>query len=320
MSRIPDRLTRMESKRSPHLPDGGGNGLEVQATSDAADEAIPLPRTQIPPSHDKVDSQDCSPRSRLTTWSPDPNIMLSFASGASVNGTEDFRALRSRLHQLREQVSLKRVLVASALPREGRSFMAANLAQVMACQQRCRTLLLDADLRSPSLHRALGTSASPGLSDYLLGEAEESEIIQSGQIENLFFAAAGRPVSGQSELLSNGRLKTFLDGAGSLFDWIIIDSTAAMPVSDSGIIANYCHGTLLVVRSNSTPFDVVRKAREKLRPERILGVVLNEIRSESSGRSKGGYQEKVSDRSHEWKLDRNLSSSEPPIGGEPQVG
>lgn len=306
----------MESKRSPHLPNGGGNGLE-QATSDAADEVIPLPLTL--PSHNEHDSQDCSPRSRLTTWSPDPDIVLNFASGATANGTEDFRALRSRLHQVREQMSLRRVLVASALPSEGRSFMAANLAQAMACQQGCRTLLLDADLRSPSLHRTLGTSASPGLSDYLLGEAEDSEIIQSGQIENLFFAAAGRPVSGQSELLSNGRLKTLLDGAGSLFDWIIIDSTAAMPVSDSGIIANYCHGTLLVVRSNSTPFDVVRKAREKLRPERILGVVLNEIRLESSGRSKD-HQEKVLDPSHEWKLDRNLSSSEPLIGEEPKVG
>lgn len=309
----------MESKRLPHPVNGGGNEFEVRATSAAADEAIPLPPTQISSSRDSGDSQNCSPRSRLTTWCPDPNIMLSFASGASVDGTEDFRALRSRLHLLREQLQLKRVLVASALPGEGRSFMAANLAQVMACQQGCRTLLLDADFRSPSLHRALGTSLSPGLSEYLLGEAEDSEIIQSGQIENLFFTAAGRPVSGQSELFSNGRLKRFLDGAGSQFDWIIIDSTAAMPVSDSGIIANYCHGTLLVVRSNSTPFDVVRKAREKLRPERILGVVLNEIRSENSGRSKG-YQEKVSDSSHEWRLGHNLSSLEPPIGKEPQVG
>lgn len=307
----------MESKRSPHLPNGGGNGLEVQAASDAGDEVIPLPLTL--PSHNDGDSQDCSPRSRLTTWSPNPDIMLNFASGASANGTEEFRALRSRLHQVREQVSLRRLLVASALPSEGRSFMAANLAQAMACQRGCRTLLLDADLRSPSLHRAFGTSASPGLSDYLLGEAEDSEIIQSGQIENLFFAAAGRPASGQSELLSNGRLKTFLVGASSLFDWIIIDSTAAMPVSDSGIIANYCDGTLLVVRSNSTPFDVVRKAREKLRPERILGVVLNEILPESSVKAKG-FQGKGLDPSHEWKLDRNLSSSESLIGKEPKVG
>lgn len=245
--------------------------------------------------------------------------MLNFASGATADGTEDFRALRSRLHQLRERVSLRRVLVASALPNEGRSFMAVNLAQAMACQPGCRTLLLDADLRIPSLHRALGTSASPGLSDYLLGEAEDSEIVQSGQVDNLFFVGAGRPVSGQSELLSNGRLKTFLDGAGSMFDWIIIDSTAAMPVSDSGIIAYYCDGTLLVVRSNSTPFDVVRKAREKLRPERMLGVVLNEIKPESSVKSKG-FQEKVSDHDREWSLDGNLSSSKPPIREEPQAG
>lgn len=313
MSHSYDALKTVESKRMPQ-PHKGGENVEVQAISD---EAIPLPRTRISSSHDNVDLQERLARVRLTTWSPDPNIMLSFAAGA-VNGTEDFRALRSRLHQLREQMTLKSVLVTSAVSAEGRSFMAANLAQAMACQQACRTLLVDADFRSPSLHHALGTSARPGLSDYLLGEADDSEIMQSGQIENLYFAAAGRPVSGQTELLSNGRLKMFLAKASSLFDWIIIDSTAVTPFSDSGMIANYCDGTLLVVRSDSTPFDVVRKAQEKLRRERILGVVLNEIRPKPSGRNKG-HQKKVSGFGREWRLNRNLTSSEPPIGEESQA-
>lgn len=307
MSHTYDGLKRMESKRMSQ-PHDGGDGLDVRAMSD-----------DDPSSHDNIDSQERLARARFRNWSPDPNIMLSFASGESVSGAEDFRALRARLLQLREQRTLRSVLVASAVSAEGRSFMAANLAQAMACQQGCRTLLLDADFRNPSLHHALGTSAKPGLSEYLLGEADDCEIMQCGQIENLFFAAAGRPVSGQTELLSNGRLKMFLANASSLFDWIIVDSTAVMPVSDSGIIANYCDGTLLVVRSNSTPFDVVRKAQEKLRRERILGVVLNEIRSKPSGRNKE-YQEKVSDFGKQWRLDPDLSSSKPTIEEERQVG
>jgi len=206
--------------------------------------------------------------------------MLFFGSEEPVHGTEEFRTLRSQLYQLREKQPLRTILVTSSLPREGRTFVAANLAQVMARQPGCRTLLIDADLRNPSLHLALGTSAMPGLSEYLLGEVDELGILQRGQMENLFFLASGRPVSGQTEVVSNGRLKSLLDRLEPLFDWIIIDSPAAIPVSDSGLIANFCDGVLMVVRSDSTPFDLVRKARQKFNPERLLGVVLNGIPAE----------------------------------------
>lgn len=206
--------------------------------------------------------------------------MLFFSSEEQIEGTEQFRTLRSQLYQLRGKQALRRILVASSIPREGRSFVAANLAQVMARQPGCRALLIDADLRSPHLHLDLGTPASPGLSEYLSAETNEYGIIRRGQMENLFFIASGRPVSGPTEIVSNGRLKVLLDHLERLFDWIIIDSPAALPVSDSGLIANLCDGVLLVVRSNSTPFDVVRKARQRFSEERVLGVVLNGIPAE----------------------------------------
>jgi capsular exopolysaccharide synthesis family protein len=155
--------------------------------------------------------------------------------------------------------------------------VAANLAQAMARSAGCRTLLVDVDLRNPSLHSALGTSATPGLSEYLLSEADEYGIIRRGQMENLFFIPSGRPISGQAEIISNGRLKFLLDRLEPLFDWIILDSPPATAVSDAGLAANFCEGVLMVVRSNSTPFDVVRKARQRLPDERVMGVVLNGI-------------------------------------------
>lgn len=203
--------------------------------------------------------------------------MLFFGAQEPAAGQEDFRSLRARLYQVRESMPLKTVLVASSVAKEGRSFVTINLAQALARQQGCRVLLLDADLRSPSLHLTLGTADSPGLSEYLLGEVEHTRIVQKGQLENLYFIPSGRLVSGQTEIISNGRLKALLERLGTFFEWIIIDSPAALPVSDAGLISNFCDGALMVVRSNSTPFDTVRKARERFRENRILGVVLNGI-------------------------------------------
>ena len=186
-------------------------------------------------------------------WTPDPRTMLFFSSEEQTAGQENFRTLRSRLYLLRENAPLNRILVTSSLPKEGKSFVSANLAQVLALQQGCRTLLIDADLRTASLHSTLGTSEAPGLSEYLLGETEEFGIIQKGTIENLFFIPSGRPVSGQSEVVANGRLKLLLDRISSLFEWIIIDSPAVIPVSDAVVMASLCDGVLIVVRSNSTP-------------------------------------------------------------------
>jgi protein-tyrosine kinase len=220
------------------------------------------------------------PRFRLTRWEPDSRSMLFFGSEDQTSGKEDFRSLRSRLHQLQEKASIKTILVTSSLPKEGRSFVAANLAQAMAQQGR-RTLLVDADLRSPGLHIALGTTDNPGLSEYLLGEAAENGIVQQGQMENLFFVPAGRQISNQSEIISSGALKSLFERLAGFFDWVIVDSPAALPVSDAALIAGHCDGVLMVVRSNSTPFDLVRKARRSFQEERLLGVVLNGIPADS---------------------------------------
>src|SRR5438309_9301542 len=210
-------------------------------------------------------------------WNPDAKTMLFFNDDEQAAGTEEFRTLRSRLYQMREKMSLKKVLVTSALPKEGKSFIAANLAQVMVRQHGRRALLIDADLRGPRLHSALGTVSTPGLSDYLLGESDEFSIMQRGPMENLFFVPSGRTVSSPAELVANGRLKFLLTRVEPLFDWIIIDSPPTVPVSDSSLLANYCDGVLIVVRSNATPFDIARKARQEFRDTSLVGVVLNGI-------------------------------------------
>src|SRR5207245_9801736 len=99
-------------------------------------------------------------------------------------------------------------------------------------QQGRRVLLIDGDLRAARLHLALGSALSPGLSEYLMGEADEFGIMQRGAVENLFFVPAGRSTSNPAELIANGRLKILLSRVEPLFDWIIVDSSAAVPVSE----------------------------------------------------------------------------------------
>jgi capsular exopolysaccharide synthesis family protein len=283
MTRIHDALKKAERERSFKVI-----GIEERESPDAIPVAERIPESSVgdvgsshstshvsfAPDPITLDTllANCPP----TNWKLNPKTML-FCDSDERFGAEQFRSLRSHLCQLRDKQPLRRIVVTSSVAKEGRSFVAANLAQVMALQPGCRALLIDGDLRNPSLHSVLGVSASPGLSDYVHGETDECGIIQRGQLRNLFFIASGRPVSGQAEILSNPRFKDLLDRLESIFDWIIIDSPAAIHVSDAGLIANYCEGVLIVVRSDSTPFDMVRKARQRFPYERLLGVVLNEI-------------------------------------------
>jgi capsular exopolysaccharide synthesis family protein len=227
--------------------------------------------------------------SAQSKWTPDPATMLFLNGDDSARGAEEFRTLRSRLYHAREKMTLKKILVTSALPKEGKSFTSANLAQVLVRQHGRRVLLVDADLRGPRLHMMLGTTSSPGLSEYLQGENDEFSIMQRGPFENLFFIPSGREIGNAAELVGNGRLKALLQRVEPLFDWIIIDSPPVIPVSDSSVLAKACDGVLMVVRSNSTPFDLARKARQEFPAEALVGVVLNGTREEAMPYSRYYY-------------------------------
>ena len=276
MSRIHDALKRAEQERAT------STGTHVEPTFDQPELRDEL-RENLPPAEATVMSTMTSgfnyesllARCPQAAWSPDERTMLFFQENENRVGAEEFRTLRSRLYQIREKMPLKRLMVTSALPKEGKSFVAANLAQVMVRQHGRRALVIDCDLRNPGMHRHLGAAQSPGLADYLLGECDEFAALQRGPMENLFFMPAGRTVPSAPELLSNGRLKLFLQRVEPLFDWIIIDTSPVIPVSDATLVAGFCDGVLMVVRSNSTPSDLARRAREEFPDKLLLGVVLN---------------------------------------------
>ena len=208
-------------------------------------------------------------------WVLDPRTVVFCQAHEQMKGAEQFRTLRTRLYQLRETAALKKLLITSALAGEGKTFVSTNLAQAVARERERRVLLIDADLRNPSLHLPLGAPMGPGLTQFLQGEATDAEVIQHGQEGKLCFIGAGKPASNASELLSNGRLEKLLERLTPLFDWVIIDSPPCLPVADANALAGLCDGVLMVVRAKSTPSAALEKARKELQKRKLVGVVMN---------------------------------------------
>ncbi|HMK31430.1 MAG TPA: CpsD/CapB family tyrosine-protein kinase [Terriglobales bacterium] len=289
MSRIHDALKRAEQERQSQ-----GSGVvatEVSHTTtplDVLDSSPDLAQAYVAPEGHAEDGVLTPPPKELSLeslnsasrqeWSPDPKKMVfSGDDHENYSAIEEFRTLRSRLYQLREKRNFKSILVSSALPAEGKTFVSANLAQVLARHRSKSVLLVDADLRKPALHHCLGATAVPGLSEYLRGEKDEAAIIHRGQADNLFFIPCGNPTATPGELISNGRLQALLAQVSQVFDWVIVDSPPAVPVSDAARIASWCDGVLLVVQSGSTPYDMAQRARRDFRSAPILGAVLNRV-------------------------------------------
>jgi protein-tyrosine kinase len=308
MSRIHEALKRAELERAA-AQGGQAQTSFAPVAHEVTGETVPAPASALgsneslaAPSFTSSYSVDAlMARSTQQPWQPDEKTMLFFNGDDKARGTEEFRTLRSRLYHVREKMSLKKILVTSALPKEGKSFTSANLAQVLARQHGRRVLLVDADLRWPRLHLMLGTTASPGLSDYLQGNNDEFSIIQRGPTESLFFIPSGHQISDAAELVANGRLKILLQRLESLFDWIVVDSPPSVPVSDASVLAKACDGVVMVVRSNATPIEMARRAREEFPDESLVGVVLNGTDTQTTPYTRYYYDTYVKDVTTESK-------------------
>jgi protein-tyrosine kinase len=215
-------------------------------------------------------------------WKPDLNSIVFSNSDPFYPGTEQFRTLRSRLYRMRESQPLETILITSAIPAEGKTMVAANLAYALAQQRGCRVLLIDADLRSPRIHTLLGAPVAPGLADYLQDTTTEFDVAQRSSQNGLCFIPAGNHVTHPSELISSDRMKQFLDRLKPAFEWIIIDSPPAIPVADASVLGGLVDGVLFVVRANSTPSEASQKGCKELRDAHIIGIVLNSA-EESAG-------------------------------------
>jgi len=304
MSRIHEALKKAAEERSAQTANRTVTDLVDLSNQRGTVESVPANRV-LPTDlgqHPRLDpgvlqfeefTKRCSP----TTWRIESSASVFSAHAHHQAGAEKFRTLRSRLYQIGSAQPLKRILITSSTPAEGKTFVAANLAQSFVRQAGRRVLLIDSDLRASRLHLHLGAQEEPGLSDYLQGDCDEFQITQVGPGGNLCLIPGGREISNPSELLHSDRMKQLLDRMSLIFDWIILDSPPALAVHDASILADMCDGVLFVVRAGSTDFELAAKASSEFREKNLLGVVLNRVeKGDTYGDYYYGYgSEKKSD-------------------------
>jgi len=287
MSRIHEALAKAVRERAPQKTSrASGDLVDIAVNIDIpmVESVVPEKPAELESRHPNFEqvARDCA----KVEWRLDTRASVFLSTSKEKVGAERFRTLRSRLYQIADKRPLRRVMVTSSLPSEGKSFVCANLAQCIVQQHNRSVLVIDSDLRMPNQHKIFNAPMTPGLTNYLRGDVEECAVIQKGNIPNLFLIPSGDELTNPSELLLGDRMKRLMRFSAETFDWVILDSPPTVPVHDPSMLADQCDGVLFVVKAGSTDFEIAAKAISEFRQKNLLGVVFNHA---EKGESYGGY-------------------------------
>ncbi len=199
--------------------------------------------------------------------------------------SEQFRMLRGRIDSLAAQRPIRTVAMTSANPGEGKSTAAINLAVVESLGVGQRILLVDCDMRRPTVHRSLGLAPDVGLAEILLNRASLTQAVLRADGTSLDALVVRLQPDNPSELLASERMKTLLEEMTASYDRIILDTPATLGLPDSKIVSELCDGIVVVVRADITPREEVGAVLDILDRRRVLGMILNgaDISRESYG-------------------------------------
>ena len=286
MSRIFDALQRSGTEQS---------GIEYPDMVSVATEVFESPRhqpstdrdiTEQPPAF-QVPLEQVSvseaPTPENTSDAPEfptlevhvtPMSRLVYFTEPDSLAAEKFRFLGVRLRQLQQSRTLKKVLVTSTIPEEGKSLVSANLAGVLA-QRKQKVLLLEGDLRRPVLAHQFGLGRLGGLAEWLQGGLTTASNIYHLGGPGFWLMPAGHPPGNPLELMQSRRLSLLMGKLASMFDWIVVDSPPLLPLADTTVWARVTDGTLLVAREGKTEKASLQRGLEILKKSALPGVVLN---------------------------------------------
>jgi protein-tyrosine kinase len=235
--------------------------------SGASSHAVPEP---MPPNVAVISGFNSKWRERLVVF-PEVQPFL----------VEQFRRLAATLHQAQASDNLRTVLVTSALPSDGKTLTAINLAMILSESYKRRVLLIDADLRRPSIRDVADIPNVMGLADGLRASVEQKLTVIE-LTKRLDLLPAGRPDPDPMGGLTSARMRKILADASGRYDWVVLDAPPVGTVADASILAEMADGALLVVRAGRTDSAMVQKAIAAIGRERILGVVLNDVQDVDS--------------------------------------
>lgn len=189
---------------------------------------------------------------------------------------EQYRALRTRIAHAEGTSARRTVLITSPQKGEGKSITSANLALTMAQELQRRVVIVEADLRKPSLQHLFGLPAGPGLAEFLTGAAELTEAMRFLPDYNLTVIPGGTAPTNPAELLGSTAMRRLLEQLRTRFDRVILDTPPVLPLADVAILAPMVDGALMVVRAGVTPKPAIENALRAFDASRLIGVVLNE--------------------------------------------
>jgi protein-tyrosine kinase len=311
MSRIYEALQKAESDRKlerrepePRTPEASvKSAIYATAVATAEEEQASAPAEARPYGEPYVTPADPNALDLSTIPVRPWSLCLERLPSLLERGpaVEQFRSLRSRIFELRDISPLKTIMITSGLPQEGKSFISTNLAMSLARHKNSKVLLIDGDMRRYTLHQLLGCESHPGLADYLGGKAGVVEVMQRPEsfegmtfgtaaiAQNLTFIAGGNGGDKAADLSGSPRFGELIRLAAPHFDWIVVDSSPVLPVSDAVNLARSCDGVLLVARSGETKFPIAQRAQSELKASNILGFVLNAVEEQPQVGSYYGY-------------------------------
>jgi capsular exopolysaccharide synthesis family protein len=268
MSQIFDALQRTEAERS---------GIELPAARELLEVVERnTGQSKTPEERPKADTTLDQFKQFQTA-----RVLLStenkFVSITDVEGlaAEKFRFLSVRLRHLQQKRSLKCMVVTSSVAGEGKSTIAGNLACALAGSKQQKVLLLEGDLRRPSLAQQLGLGELPGLSELLEGDSDWSTKVYRLESLALWILPAGRLSRNPLEILQLGKLSALMDRLEAAFDWIVIDSPPVLPLADTSIWMRLADAILLVTRPGITAKQQLQRSLEAIEQPKLLGAVLN---------------------------------------------
>jgi len=270
------------SAPAAQLAQKGGSSTRVAAVVERSAPATPTstPLIGVPTSTDQ-----------LTLWRTDPEVAgkLVGTDGFLPSAMEQYRKLAAILHHAQVERGVKVIMTSSAMPGEGKSLTSVNLALTLSDSYRKRVLLVDVDLRRPTVQRIFGLPPVGGLTEALTAR-EDRQVAITRVSDALYVLPAGRPEADPMSGLTSDRMKRLFAQAAQAFDWVIVDSPPVGLLPDASLLATLVDGVLLVIRSGKAPFPLIKRAVDIVTHQRILGVVMNAIDFKNDRNASGYYE------------------------------
>jgi capsular exopolysaccharide synthesis family protein len=219
--------------------------------------------------------------SQLGPFDPRMDGRLVVTGNINPVSVEEYRRLAATLHKMQAERAIKTLMVTSACPGEGKTLTVTNLALTLSEFFGRRVLLIDGDLRRPSIHQTLRLANTTGLGDALRSDRTPLAFIDVSP--TLKVLPVGHVDPDSMAGLASDRMKTLIDEAATRFDWVLVDTPPIGLLSDARFITGFVDGVLLVISAGQTPYQLVQRAIAEVGAERIIGTVMNRFEGRRGG-------------------------------------